>query len=212
VSTDRVPRKIPAPSPVDAAVPVIAVAAISAPLASALGFGLPVRLFVPLVLLAIASKRALDASTRRARLRVLADDWLVRSASPNPEAFAWRADELLGSERKAVAHVLGAYADELMRPWRPGAPRLNRRTLRRDADLIATVAGALRHHRCLSPRAVVRAQSLVTDPGSPLNSSARHRELREALEQILADAACTDGWNLRTVHERRADRSRTSLV
>lgn len=188
--------------------PVVALAAVSAALASALGFGLPVRLGVPVALVMIAAKRAFDASTRRARLRALADDWLVKSASPNPGAFAWRVDELLGSERNAVAHLLGSYADEVVRPWRPGAPRLNRRVLRRDADLLATVAGALRDHRCaLSPRAVVRARSLVTDPGGPLHSSARHADLREALEQILGGAAWAGGWNAPTIDGRRAHRS-----
>lgn len=212
VSPVRVQRKIPTPSPIDAAMPVVALAAVSAPLASALGFGLPVRLSVPLVFVVIASKRTFDASIRRARLRMLADHWLGKSVALNPDAFAWRVDELLGSERKAIARVLDSYAAEVMRPRRPGAPRLNRQALRRDADLIATVAGALHDRRCLSPRAVVRAQNLVTDPGSPLNSSARHAELREALEQILADAAYTDGWKPLTVHERRAHRSRTMLV
>jgi hypothetical protein len=107
--------------------------------------------------------------------------------------FAWRVEELLGSERRGVARALSAYAQEIMRPWRPGAPRLNRRRLRSEAELLAAVAEALEDDRReLSPRTVLRARRLVTDVGGPLHAAARHDELHRQLVELLADTErCT---------------------
>jgi hypothetical protein len=87
-----------------------------------------------------------------------------------------------------VARVLSAYAQEIARPWRPGAPRLNRRRLRAEAELLTAVAAALDDdRRALSPRTVLRARQLVTDVGGPLHASARHDELHQQLLELLAD-------------------------
>jgi hypothetical protein len=146
-------RGIPAENPFGAALPYTAAAAATAALTSASGFDLPLRIGVPLVLVVVASKRASDASTRRTHLRMLADDWLAQASSPNPEAFAWRVQELLGAERKAIARALRSYGEEIERPSRPGSPRLNRRGLRPDANLLVAVADALNDDRLASPRA-----------------------------------------------------------
>jgi hypothetical protein len=178
--------KIPAEGPFATVLPYGAAAAAATASANALGFGAPLRIGLPLVLLAFGMQRAFNASVRRTRLRIRADEWLESAASPNPNVFAWRVQELLGSERRGIARALRAYAQEIMRPWRPGAPRLNRRRLRSEATLLAAVADALNDDRIeLSPRAVLRARRLVTDVGSPLHSSARHDELRPRLEELL---------------------------
>jgi hypothetical protein len=182
-------RKLPRETPLRTALPYVAAAAAAAVFATALGVGLPVRVGLPLMFLAVGLQRALDASARRARLRTRADAWLANAASPNPEVFAWRVEELLGSERRGVADALSAYAQEIVRPWRPGAPPLNRRRLRADAELLAAVADALKDDRReLSPRAVLSARELVIDVGGPLHAAARHGELRQRLVELLADA------------------------
>jgi hypothetical protein len=182
-------RKIPGDGSLPAALPYLAAAATVAASATALDFGLLLRVGLPLIFLAFGLQRARDASVRRARLRMRADEWLANAPSANPAVFAWRAEELLGSERRGVARALSAYAQEIVRPWRPGAPRLNRRRLRTEAELLAAVADALDDDRReLSPRTVLRARQLVTDVGGPLHAAARHGELHQQLVELLADA------------------------
>ncbi|HEY3543238.1 MAG TPA: hypothetical protein VGK79_11920 [Gaiellaceae bacterium] len=154
--------RIPVDHPVAVALPYAAAAATAA----ALPLGVPLRIGLPLVFVAAAAKRAVRAARRRAHLRRVADDWLATAAAPSPNAFAWRVDELLGRERKAVAGALRSYA-----------------RLRAD-DLLAAVADVL-DDRAVSPRAVVRARDLITNPGSSLHCSARRDELRGDLEAIL---------------------------
>jgi hypothetical protein len=65
---------------------------------------------------------------------------------------------------------------------------LNRLQLRADSELLSEVAQALQDpSQAVSPRAVVYSRRLITDCGSPLNCSARHDELQQALKSILAD-------------------------
>jgi len=154
--------RIPIEQPLVGALPWAAAAATVA----ALPLGAPFRIGLALVFLAAAAKRALRAARRRADLRRVADEWLSTAMSPSPSAFAWRVDELLGRERKAVAGAVRSYA-----------------RLRAD-DLLAAVADAL-DDGGVSPRAVVCARDLITDPGSSLHCSARHNELRGDLEAIL---------------------------
>lgn len=181
-------RKIPRDAPLTAALPYLAAAATAAAVATAVGFGLPMQVGLPLTFLGVALQRGLAASVGRARLRMRADEWLANAPSPNPDVFAWRVEELLGSERRGVARALRAYAQEIGRPWRPGAARLNRRRLRSEAELLAAVADALGDDRCeLSARSVLRARRLVTDVGGPLHAAARHHELHHELTELLAD-------------------------
>lgn len=188
MSCARRQQKIPGDAPLPAALPYLAAAVTVAAFATALDFGLPLRVGLPLMLLAVGLKRALGASVRRARLRRRADEWLANANSPNPNVFAWRVEELLGSERRGVAGALSAYAQEILRPWRPGAPRLNRRRLRTEVELLAAVADALNDDRReLSAKTVLRARQLVTDVGGPLHADARHDELHEQLVELLAD-------------------------
>ena len=65
---------------------------------------------------------------------------------------------------------------------------MNRLQLSADSELLSTVAQALQDpSRKATPRAIVRSRLLITDCGSPLNCSARHDELHQTLESILAD-------------------------
>lgn len=188
MSCVRSQRKIPGDAPFPETLPYLAAAATAAAFATAFDFGPPLRVGLPLILLAFALQRGLDTSVRRARLRRRADEWLANTPSPNQEVFAWRVEELLGSERRWVAGALSAYAQEVVRPWRPGAPRLNRRRLRTEVELLAAVANALADDRReLSARTVLRARQLVTDVGGPLHAAARHHELHEQLVELLAD-------------------------
>jgi hypothetical protein len=140
------------------------------------------------VMMAAALSRAVLAFWTRERLREQADAWLAEARSPNPSVYAWRVEELIGSERRIVGRTLSAFAEEVTRPYRRGAPILNRLKLRSQTELLFEVAHALQNpKRDASPRAIARTRLLITNCGSPLNCSARNDELHQALTSILAD-------------------------
>jgi hypothetical protein len=142
---------------------------------------------MPAVLMAAALSRALVACLTQERLREQADAWLAEVGSPNPSEYPWRVEELIGSER-TVGRTLRAFAEDVTRPYRRGAPIVNRLQLRPEADLLSEVAHALQDpKRPVAARAIARTRLLITDCGSPLNCSARHDELHQALKSILAD-------------------------
>jgi hypothetical protein len=173
-------------APFGAALPYTTAAALSLAIGSVVVLPTPFRLGFPSVLMAAALSRAVAACLTRERLRAQADAWLAEVCSPNPFVFAWRVEELVGSERKTVGRTLRAFAEEVMRPHRRGAPILNRMQLRPETDLLFEVAQALEDpKRAASPRAIARTRLLITDCGSPLNCSARHDELHRALKSIL---------------------------
>jgi hypothetical protein len=175
-------------APFDAALPYTAAAALSLAIGSVVAFPTSFRLGIPAVLMAAALGRALVACLSRERLREQADAWLAEASSPNPSVYAWRVEELIGSERRIVGRTLSAFAEEVTRPYRRGAPILNRLKLRPEAGLLSDVAHALQDpKRDASPRAIARTRLLITDCGSPLNCSARNDELHQALTSILAD-------------------------
>jgi hypothetical protein len=176
------------PAPFDAALPYTTAAALSLAIGSVIAVPTAFRLGMPAVLLAAGLGRALVASLTRERLREQADAWLAEMRSPNPAVFAWRVEELTGSERKVVGRTLRSFAEEVMRPHRRGAPILNRSKLRSESNELLEIAEALQDpERRASARAVARTRLLITECGSPLNNSARHDELHQALESILAD-------------------------
>jgi hypothetical protein len=176
------------PAPFDAALPYTTAAALSLVIGSVIAFPTALRLGIPAALLAAAFSQALAAFLSRDRLREQADAWLAEVGSANPSVFAWRVEELIGSERKIVGRTLRAFAEEAMRPHRRGAPILNRLQLRSETELLSEVAEALQDFkRRASPRAIARTRLLITDCGSPLNCSTRHDELHQALTLILAD-------------------------
>jgi hypothetical protein len=175
-------------APFDAALPYTVAAALSLAIGSVVAFPAPFRLGVPAVLMAAALSRAVLAFWTRERLREQADAWLAEARSPNPSVYAWRVEELIGSERRIVGRTLSAFAEEVTRPYRRGAPILNRLKLRSQTELLFEVAHALQNpKRNASARAIARTRLLITDCGSPLNCSARKDELHQALTSILAD-------------------------
>jgi hypothetical protein len=188
VSVTRNQRNKANIAPFDAALPYTAAAALSLAIGSLVAFPTSFRLGIPAVLMAAALGRALVACLSRERLREQADVWLAEPCSPNPSAYAWRVEELIGSERRTVGRTLSAFAEEVTRPYRRGAPILNRSQLRPEANLLSEVAHALQDpKRDASPRAIARTRLLITDCGSPLNCSAQSDELHQALTSILAD-------------------------
>jgi hypothetical protein len=181
-------RSSACPAPFDAALPYTTAAALSLAIGSVVEVPTAFRLGMPAVLLAAALSQALVASLTRERLREQADAWLAEIRSPNPSVFAWRVEELIGSERKVVGRTLRVFAEEVMRPHRSGAPILNRLQLRPENKELFEIAEALEDTKRRAPaRAIARTRLLITDCGSPLNNSARHDELHQALKSILAD-------------------------
>jgi hypothetical protein len=181
-------RSSTCPAPFDAALPYTSAAALSLVIGSVAAVPTAFRLGMPAVLMAAALSQALIASLTRERLREQADTWLAEIPSPNPSVFAWRIEELIGSERKVVGRTLRTFTEEIMRPHRRGAPILNRLQLRPEHKELFEIAQALQDpKRRASARAIARTRLLITDCGSPLNNSARHDELHQALKSILAD-------------------------
>jgi hypothetical protein len=170
----------------DAALPYTAAAALSVAIASVVAFPTPFRLGIPAVLMAAALSRAALACLTRQRLREQADAWLAKARSPNPSIYAWRVEELIGSERRTIGRTLNAFAEEVTRPYRRSAPSLNRLQLRPQTELLFEVAHALQDpKRNASPRAIARTRLLITNCGSPLNCSARSDELPQALTSAI---------------------------
>lgn len=187
-SVTRGQRK-PASAPFDEALPYTAAAALSLAIGTVVALPTPIRIGLPTVLMAAALSRALAVYSAREQQREQADAWLA-ARSPNPSAFDWRVDELTGPERKAIGRTLRSLAQEVKRPRRRGAPTLNRLQLRPEIDLLLEVAQALQDpKRTASPRAIASTRLLITNCGSPLNNSARHDELHQALTSILAGIA-----------------------
>ena len=181
-------RNNPSVAPFEAALPYTAAAVLSLAIGSAVTFPTPLRLGLPTTLMAAALSRAVVAWLMRERLRERADSWLAEARSPNPSVYAWRVGELARSERRIVGRTLSTFAEEVTRPYRRGAPILNRLQLRPQTELLLEVAHALQDpRRDASPRAIARTRLLITDCGSPLNCSARHDELHQELTSILAD-------------------------
>jgi len=190
-SVNRGQRK-PANAPFDAALPYTAAAALSLAVGTVVALPTPFRIGLPTALMAAALSRALAVCSAREQQREQADAWLAAARSPNPSAFGWRVEELTGPERKAIGRTLRSIAEEVRRPRRRGAPIVNRLQLRPEIDLLLEVAQALQDpERTASPRAIASTRLLITNCGSPLNSSARHDELHQALTSILADIAET---------------------
>ena len=186
VTLNRRPNACPAPF--DAALPYTTAAALSLAIGTVVAVPTAFRLGMPAALMAAALSQALVASSTRERLREQADTWLAEIRSPNPSVFAWRVEELIGFERKVVGRTLRTFTEEIMRPHRRGAPILNRLQLRPEHKELFEIAEALQDSkRRASPRAIARTRLLITDCGSPLNNSARHDELHQALKSILAD-------------------------
>jgi hypothetical protein len=196
-----------ATAPFDAALPYTTAAALSLAIGCVTALPVSFRLGMPAVLMAAALGQALAAHVTRERLRAQADTWIADHSSPSPPAFAWRVDELIDAEREVVGRTLLSFAEELMRARRLGAPKLNRLQLRTERELIFKVAQALQDpSRKVSPRAIVRSRLLITDCGSPLNCSAHHDELHQALQSILADFS--DTADVRVTRSRTLDRER----
>jgi len=180
-------------APFEAALPYTAAAALSLAIGSIVDFPASFRLGMPAVLVAAALSRALVNHVTQERLRDQADVWLAEACSPNPSGYAWRVEELMNSERATLGGTLRAFAEEVTRPYRRGAPILNRLQLRPEASLLSEVAQALQDsRRPAAPRAIARTRLLITDCGSPLNCSVRHDELHQALKSILADISEPD--------------------
>ena len=138
------------PAPFDAALPYTTAAALSLAIGSLIAVPTAFRLGMPAVLLAAALSQALVASMTRERLRERADAWLAEIRSPNESVFAWRVEELTGSERKVVGRTLRAFAEEIMRPHRRGAPILNRLQLRSESKELFEIAEALQDRKRLA--------------------------------------------------------------
>jgi hypothetical protein len=193
----------PATAPFEAALPYTAAAALSLAIGTVVALPTPFRIGLPTVLMAAALSRALAVYSAREQQREQADAWLAAARSPNPSAFGSRVDELTGPERQAIGRTLRSIAEEVRHPRRRGAPILNRLQLRPEIDLLLEVAQALQDpERTASPRAIASTRLLITNCGSPLNSSARHDELHQALTSILAGIA-----EPRAIGEHKQERS-----
>jgi len=142
---------------------------------------------------AIASVGLLQAARAAAELatrRRLADEWLLWGASARPSSalLDWRAAEL-GSPRlrSTLGHSLRRLEREVRGGTLPGAVPLNKRAIRCHLGLVRALQERLEDRtRPVSVRGMLLVERLLTEPGSPLYSSAPDDVLAEALSEALA--------------------------
>ncbi len=181
--------QIPA-HPLLAAIPELALAA----LVLAVGFGASVgslwTLIVAGALVVVALLRAGVAAIEVGRRRRTADEWLLWGATARPSSalLTWRAAELLSPRLRAtLAHSFHRIERETRGKTIPGAVPLNKRALRRHLSLLVVLLSRLDDRaRPVTVRGVLLVDRLLTEPGSPLYSTAPDDVLAEALTDALA--------------------------
>ncbi|HUK45410.1 MAG TPA: hypothetical protein VLV28_08950 [Gaiellaceae bacterium] len=176
--------------PLLAALPQLALALVV--VAAGLGAGIrwPWVAAVAGSLAAVGLLQSVRAAIELGRLRRLADEWLLWGATPRPSStlLTWRARELTSPRvRLTLAHSLGGIERELRGTSLPGPVPLNRRALRRHVVHVRALRERLEDlARPVSVRGMLLADRLLTEPGSPLYSSAADDVLAEALSEVLA--------------------------
>ncbi len=188
VISDGSRRALRLPRPGTAALPLLALALVSAALATAPDLPWEVGAAAAGLFLAAALTRFAQASLELSRLRAAADQLLLHASArtrPSP-LLAWRAAELTSPRhRRALARSLRHVVRQLDPRTLPGAAPLDRRGARPYADRLADLADVADDLSAgVSARAVLLLERLLSDPASPLFGSSAAGGLEQELTRI----------------------------
>jgi len=142
-----------------------------------------------LVLVALA--QAMAAAAGLEKRRQVADEWLLWGAAARPASalLSWRARELASTRlRWTLAQSLRRIEREVCCETRLGPVPLNRAAIRAQLGLLRALRERLADRSStVTVRGMLLADRLLTEPASPLYSSACDDVLAEALGEALVE-------------------------
>ncbi len=178
------------PRPLTAALPQLSLALLVLAVGLAAAIEWPWVLAVAGFLMLVGALQAARAALELERRRRAADEWLLWGAAPRPSSalLSWRAGELTSPRlRSSLVQSLRRIEREVRGGALPGAVPLNTRAIRRHPGLLRTLRERLEdQERPVSVRGMLLVDRLLTEPGSPLFSSAPEDVLAEAIGDALA--------------------------
>ena len=171
-------------SPLPAALPYLALAAVALAAGWAAGLSWPNRLVLPIALVLAGAFRSAQRWNERRRRRAIADDWFARGGQA--AQFEWRAEELTSThERRLLAHSLRGVVKEIRAPGPTSTVPLNRRLIYPYLAELEAIAARLEDFELpVTPTAILKIEQLLTSPGSPLYMHSLAENLPEALASI----------------------------
>jgi hypothetical protein len=176
------------PRPWLAALPLLALAAVSVALDAAPQLPWIVGVAVAVLFLLAGMARALQRYIELRQLRAAADRLIRRDNLRIQQSpfLGWRAEELTKpSRRRILARSLRHVVRELDAATLPGASPLNRRAARPYVDKLSELARLVEDlDSRISARGVLLAESLLTDAASPLYDRQRAGQIGTALAQV----------------------------
>ena len=171
-------------SPLPAALPYLALAAVALAAGWAAGLSWPNRLVLPIALVLAGAFRSGQRWNERRRRRAVADAWFERGGQA--AQFEWRADELTSTrERKLLAHSLRGVVKEIRAPGPTSTVPLNRKAIHPHLAELEAIAERLEDLELpVTPTAILAVEQLLTSPGSPLYMHAIAEDLPDRLAAI----------------------------
>ena len=180
------------PSPIGAAAPLLALAALALALDLAPSLPWQVGVLVAALFAGAAAVRLTQQWLVLRRLRLVADRIILRSGarSTTSALVAWRTLELTSPHhRRVVAGEAARLARELDAATLPGAVPLNRAAVRPYRSDLETLARVLAGSEQVSARGVLLAERLLTSPASPLYDAAAAGSLDGELRRVISALA-----------------------
>ena len=176
-------------SPLPAALPYLALAAVALAAGWAAGLSWPNRLVLPVALVLAGAFRSSQRWNERRRRRAIADAWFERGGQA--AQFEWRAKELTSAhERKLLAHSLRGVVKEIRAPGPTSTVPLNRRAIHPHLEELLAIAARLEDYELpVTPTAILAIEHLLTSPGSPLYMHSDADNLPELLAAIDRELA-----------------------
>ena len=174
-------------SPLKAALPYVALAAVALAAGWAAGLSWPNRLVLPIALVLAGAVRSAQRWSERRRRRAIADEWFERGGQA--AQFAWRAEELTSAhERRLLADSLRGVVQEIRAPGPTSTVPLNRTAIHPHIAKLDALATRLEDiERPVTPAGILEIERLLTSPGSPLYMHSNADNLPELLAAITRD-------------------------
>jgi hypothetical protein len=177
------------PSPLAAASPLLALAALALTLEAAPDLPWEVGVAVALLFAAAGCVRLVQKWLAVRRLRSVADRIILRGGERQSTSplIAWRTLELTGARhRHSLAAAAARLARELDASTLPGAVPLNRAAVRPYRHQLDALAALLDGTEPITARGVLVAEQLLSSPTSPLYDRTAADTLEPRLRRVLS--------------------------